>query len=161
VRLVRGRNPLRVVLDSRLRTPLRSKLVRGAKRQPTLIFCGPDVSARRRGQMERAGVELQVVPLARGGGVRLRSALRELARRDVVRLLVEGGGRVHGAFLDQGLADRAAIFIAPRILADAEALPLAAGRRKVHIRDAVALHGTTLTRLGPDFLLEGSLRERS
>jgi diaminohydroxyphosphoribosylaminopyrimidine deaminase/5-amino-6-(5-phosphoribosylamino)uracil reductase len=157
VRLVRGPDPLRVVLDSQLRTPLASKLVRGASQRPTLVFHGPVAGAQRRRRLLQAGVELCQVPAARGGGLRLLPVLRELARRDVMRLLVEGGGRVHGAFLDAGLADRAAIFVAPRILADAGALPLAAGKRKSRIDQALSLHAPRVRRLGPDLLIEGEL----
>jgi diaminohydroxyphosphoribosylaminopyrimidine deaminase / 5-amino-6-(5-phosphoribosylamino)uracil reductase len=161
VRLVRGPDPLRVVLDSRLRTPLTSKLVRGARQQATLIFHGPSVSARRVRRLLQAGVELCQVPAARSGGLRLLAVLRELARRDVMRLLVEGGGRVHGAFLDAGLADRAAIFVAPRILADAGGLPLAAGKRKSRIDQALPLRAARVHRLGPDLLIEGELEHRT
>ena len=157
VRLVRGSDPLRVVLDSQLRTPLASKLVRGAGRQTTLIFHGPSAGTGRRRRLLQAGVQLCQVPAARGGGLRLLPVLRELARRDVMRLLVEGGGRVHGAFLEAGLADRAAIFVAPRILADAGALPLAAGKRKSRIDQAFELHAPRVHRLGPDLLIEGEL----
>jgi diaminohydroxyphosphoribosylaminopyrimidine deaminase / 5-amino-6-(5-phosphoribosylamino)uracil reductase len=161
VRLVRGPDPLRVVLDSRLRTPLASKLVRGARQQATLIFHGPSAGARRRQRLLQAGVELCQVPALRGGGLRLLPVLRELARRHVVRLLVEGGGRVHGAFLDAGLADRAAIFVAPRILADAGGLPLAAGKRKSRIDQALPLYAARVHRLGPDLLIEGELNFRA
>jgi diaminohydroxyphosphoribosylaminopyrimidine deaminase/5-amino-6-(5-phosphoribosylamino)uracil reductase len=161
VRLARGPNPLRVVLDSRLRTPLGSKLVRGAKRQATLIFHGPAVAARRQQRFLQAGVELCEVAANRGGGLRLLPVLRELGRREVMRLLVEGGGRVHGAFLEAGLADRAAIFVAPRILADAGALPLASGARKSRIDQAFELLAPSVHRLGPDVLIEGELRARA
>jgi diaminohydroxyphosphoribosylaminopyrimidine deaminase/5-amino-6-(5-phosphoribosylamino)uracil reductase len=160
VRLVRGRDPLRVVLDTRLRTPVECKLVRSARDQATLLFHGPRANAKRRAALERAGVELVQSQLAPDGRLRLRSVLRELARRDVMRLLVEGGSRVHGAFLDAGLADRVALFIAPRILADADSLAFASGAHKSRISQAIQLHSARVRRIGPDLLIEGELQSR-
>lgn len=160
VRLVRGPNPLRVVLDSALRTPPKSKLADVGEGRRTLIFHGPRASARKRQALLARGVELVQVAPDRSGRLPLLAVLRELARRDVVRLLVEGGSQVHGAFLDAGLADRAALFIAPRILGDARALPFAAGAARLHIRDALALADARVRRVGPDILVEGELPAR-
>jgi len=157
-RLVRGPDPVRVVLDTRLRTPPTGKIARTSSGRRTLIFHGPGASPRRRRELAARGVELCEVPLGKKDRLRLASVMRELWRRDVVRLLVEGGSQVHGAFLDAGLADRAALFLAPRILGDARAIPFADGARKLVLADAFALEGATVRRLGPDFLVEGAFR---
>jgi diaminohydroxyphosphoribosylaminopyrimidine deaminase/5-amino-6-(5-phosphoribosylamino)uracil reductase len=157
VRLCRGPNPLRVVLDKGLRLPLASKLASVTPKLRTLVFHGPGASARRRARLAGLGVELAQVGVDVRGRLRLRSVLRELARRDVVRLLVEGGATVHGAFLDAKLADRAAIFIAPRILADARGMPLANGKPKLRIAQAIDLGNPTVRRFGSDILVEGDL----
>ncbi|HEU4584817.1 MAG TPA: bifunctional diaminohydroxyphosphoribosylaminopyrimidine deaminase/5-amino-6-(5-phosphoribosylamino)uracil reductase RibD [Gemmatimonadaceae bacterium] len=94
--------PLRVVFDSRARTPLASRLVGSARDVPTLVVVRePDLESAR--ALERAGVEL----LHAGS---LEAALEELARRDVRSLLVEGGARLAGAFLERALVDRLIIF---------------------------------------------------
>jgi diaminohydroxyphosphoribosylaminopyrimidine deaminase/5-amino-6-(5-phosphoribosylamino)uracil reductase len=157
VRHVRGKNPLRVVLDSRLRTPARSKLARVTPKLRTLIFHGPSASARRRAELTRCGVELAQVPVDRRGQLRLQPVLHELAKRGIVQLLVEGGSRVHGALLDAGLAHRIQLFVAPRILGDAAALPLAARHGALRLDQALALHGLRVRRLGPDLLITGDI----
>lgn len=157
VRLVRGPQPLRVVLDRRLRTPPRAKLARTSATRRTLIVHGPRVPARRRRALQARGVELLEVPLGADGRLRLRAVLRELARRDVVRLLVEGGAQVHGAFLDAGLADRAAVFVAPRIVGDAHAIPLAAGHGAQRIGAAWRMAHAEVRTFGGDVLVEGDL----
>ncbi|HET7623094.1 MAG TPA: bifunctional diaminohydroxyphosphoribosylaminopyrimidine deaminase/5-amino-6-(5-phosphoribosylamino)uracil reductase RibD [Gemmatimonadaceae bacterium] len=94
--------PLRVVFDRRARTPLSSRLVKGARALPTLLVVDdPDPEAAR--ALERSGVEL----LQAGS---LECALEELARRDVRSLLVEGGARIAGALLERALVDRLIIF---------------------------------------------------
>jgi diaminohydroxyphosphoribosylaminopyrimidine deaminase/5-amino-6-(5-phosphoribosylamino)uracil reductase len=160
VRLVRGPNPLRVVLDTHLRLPSKGKLAQVTPELRTLVFHGPHASARRREQLLRRGVELKQVPLDARGRLRLLPVLRELARRDVMRLLVEGGGRVHAAFLEQRLADRAAVFLSPRILGDAKALSLADGKPKRRLSEAIALGSVQVRRFGPDILVEGTIDER-
>jgi diaminohydroxyphosphoribosylaminopyrimidine deaminase/5-amino-6-(5-phosphoribosylamino)uracil reductase len=161
VRLVRGRNPLRIVLDSELRTPLTSKLVRTARRIRTLILHAPDASQTRAARLGQAGVELVAVARERRSGLNLQRALRELAKRDVVRLLVEGGARVHGALLARGLVDAAAVFIAPLILGDVRARPLADADRNVALADAWTIAEPEIRVLGRDVLVRGLVRKRS
>lgn len=157
VRHVRGTDPLRAVADRDLRTPPDAALLRAGSAAPTLLFHGPRAAASRKRALRDAGAELVQVPARRGGGVDLGAVLRELGERDVVRLLVEGGAALHGALLDQGLADRAAVFVAPRILGDSQAVPLAAGRGADTIREAWSLRSAHVSRLGADVLISGDL----
>jgi diaminohydroxyphosphoribosylaminopyrimidine deaminase / 5-amino-6-(5-phosphoribosylamino)uracil reductase len=161
VRLVRGRNPVRVVLDTELRTPLSAKLVRGAKRIPTLILHAPDASAARAKKLAQAGVELAAIRRTRRGGIDLERALRELANRELGRVLVEGGARVHGALLARGLVDAAAVFIAPLIVGDSRARPLADADHEVALSDAWEIPKPEIRVLGRDVLVRGLVRKRS
>jgi diaminohydroxyphosphoribosylaminopyrimidine deaminase/5-amino-6-(5-phosphoribosylamino)uracil reductase len=161
VRLVRGRNPVRVVLDTKLRTPLSAKLVRGAKQIPTLILHAPDASPARMKKLTQAGVELAAITRTRRGGLDLERVLRELAKRKLARVLVEGGARVHGALLARGLVDAAAVFIAPLILGDARARPLADADRNVALSDAWEIPEPEIRVLGRDVLVRGLVRRRS
>jgi len=122
-RLVKPRRiAARVVLDSRLRTPIASRLVRTARRAPTLIFTGPQGwrRRRRRGELEARGCEVARLK-ARRGGLDLRGLLGDLHGRGMTNVLVEGGGLVHGAFMDAGLADEARVFVAPLLIGGEEA----------------------------------------
>ncbi len=123
VRLVSGRDPVRVILDTHLRTPAGAHVITHESSAPTWIFHAAGAAGGER--LARAGVEL--VPCALDGAGRLdpRAVLAELGRRDVCRLLVEGGARVHGALIAAGLADRAVLFLAPLVLADPQARSLA------------------------------------
>ena len=142
VRHVRGTNPLRVVLDSRLRTPAESRIVQAGPGLRTLILHGPKAQLRKRRALAAAGVALLGLGVDRDGRLRLDAVLRALHELGVEELLVEGGPTVHGAFLDAGVVDRVWIALAPALLGDARALPL---------------RFTRVRRLGPDLLIEGSL----
>lgn len=158
VREVKGRSPLRVVLDSNLRTPPGAKLIRSARDTRTLIFHAQGANRRRAAKLKAAGAELAEVKAAHGGkGLDLEAVLRALAKRDVVRLLVEGGAHVHGGLLDAGFVDRAAVFVAPRILGDALGFPMAAGSVSRTLAAAFTLQHLDITRLGDDVLFRGDV----
>ncbi len=156
VRHVRGRDPLRVVLDTHLRTPVSSAMLRGGSPAATLIVHGPAAPEERRRALAQAGAELLEVPLE-GAHVDVEAALRELGTRGVVRLLVEGGAKVHGALLRRDLISRAALFVAPRLLADPDAIPLADAGPLARIAGGWRLASPELRRLGDDLLIEGDL----
>jgi len=156
VRHVQGRNPLRIVLDTRLRTPVESKLVASARSTPTLIIHGPGVDLDRARALNGRGVELIEVPLS-CGQVSLEAALDALGARDVVRLLVEGGPKVIESLFARGLVDRLAAFVAPKIAGDPAAKVLDVGVSARHMDDALALERVRVRRLGPDVLIEGDV----
>ncbi len=159
VRHVEGRDPVRVVLDSALRTPATAAVLRPSA--PVWIVHGPAASAERRAELGAAGATLIEVGHDAQGGLDLDQAVRALARRHVVRVLAEGGAKVHGALLRAGLAQRAAIFVAPRLLGDPAALPLADAGPVARIADGWRLADVEVRTLGDDVLFEGELERGS
>ena len=157
VRRCRGRNPTRVVFDTRLRTPPGARVVTAPTGAPTILIHTSAAPGDRRQELRAAGAELVEVPAGPDGGVALGPALAALGARDVMRLLVEGGPRLHGALLDGGYAERAAVFVAPRVLGDAEALGFAAGRGVDRVALAARIEAPRVRRLGVDVLIEGPL----
>lgn len=155
VRHVEGRSPTRVVLDRALRTPTNAAML--ALPGATWIMHGPDVDPARHAELTRAGALLIEAPL-QNETLALGAVLDALGERDVVRLLVEGGPRVHATLLGGGHADRMAVFVAPRVLGDDAAPAFAAGAGVV---DTIAA-GWRLERvrarvLGADVLVEGDV----
>lgn len=110
-----GGTPLRVVLDSALRTPPSARLLSAEKDagQVLVIGCAERASAERRRALEAAGAEVLLTSSAQSGRVSLTEALGLLAARGAESLLVEGGAQVLTAFLQAGLATRAEVEIAP------------------------------------------------
>ena len=158
VRMVTGRDPIRIVLDTHLRTPRDAKIVAHASPRPTWLVHGPGADAARRAALAREGVALVEAPLGPDGTLDLAWLLGELGRRDVMRLLVEGGGRVHGALLDAGLADRAEIFVAPVVLGDPQARPLAEmASPPTSIASAFRLADVEVDALGCDVRFRGRI----
>lgn len=105
--------PMRVVLDARLRTPLGSRLVTTARESPVVIFTAPDASTRRAAALEERGVELVRVDRDDRRGLDLTAVLAALAQCGVPDLLVEPGPTLAQALVESGLIDRWTAFLAP------------------------------------------------
>ena len=99
------RAPLRVVLDTDLRLPLRSRLVATAKEKPVLIICGVGASPQTRAKLEEQGVAVESVARGPDGHIDLGAALKVLGARGITRIFSEGGPHVAAALMAQGLAD--------------------------------------------------------
>jgi diaminohydroxyphosphoribosylaminopyrimidine deaminase/5-amino-6-(5-phosphoribosylamino)uracil reductase len=119
-----GLSPLRVILDGHLRTPPSARLIRQLGTPPLLIIAaqpreGASDAAALLGRaraLRRAGAEVLLLPADRAGRIPIRSVLRALADAGVQSLLVEGGSRVHGAFISAALVDSVAFFVAPSLV---------------------------------------------
>ena len=122
-----GRQPLRVVCDTRLELPLTLRLLRAPLAAGTVVACGPRASRRRADSLTARGVQVWRVPLA-AGKVSVTALARRLAREGRHEVLVEGGARLAGAFVAAGLVDRVALFTAP-VLAGLQGLGWGAGDR--------------------------------
>ena len=154
----RGAAPARVVLDSRLRTPPRARLLRSGGGPVIVVTRRGPVAARRRA-LERAGAVV-IETASRDGRVDLKAALRELGRRGIGSVLIEGGGEVLGSALDQRLGDRVALYVGLRLLGGRGARPAFAGRGVERLRGAVRVTGARVRRLGGDVVVEGALAPR-
>ena len=116
VREVPGRNPVRVVVDSKLRTPLESALVRTAREVPTCIVTTVDAPVALSEPLEAAGVSVVRVPATSSGRCDMAAALRALAQREVVSVLCEGGAELAGSLLAGRLPAELHAFLAPVLL---------------------------------------------
>jgi len=146
------RQPLRVVVDTRGRTPPMARVFTGPAK--TLVATASDAPAPWLASIEAAGAE--VLTLDKDGEhVDLKLLLEELGRRDIVNLLVEGGGIVLGSFFDGGLVDKVQAIIAPLIVGAAEAHTAIAGKGAYRMADALRLRDITIDRLGEDILVTG------
>lgn len=137
------RQPLRVVVDSQLRIRQSARVV-GAN---TLI------ATTRNGRVGAA--EVLKLPSNEQGRVSLPDLLDELGRRNLVSLLVEGGGEVHASFFGGGLVDKVYAYIAPLVIGGRQAPSPVGGEGPQHLADALRLRDMDVARLGDDMLLTG------
>ncbi len=146
-----ARQPLRIVADSRGRTPLDAKVLGAGGK--TIIATTAASSKEWRVEIEARGAEALVLP-ARGGRVDLRELLRALGERGVLSLLVEGGGVVHASFFEHKLVDKVHAIVAAKIVGGT-AYPAVAGSGVGRMADAISLRDIEVTRLGDDVAIVG------
>jgi diaminohydroxyphosphoribosylaminopyrimidine deaminase/5-amino-6-(5-phosphoribosylamino)uracil reductase len=149
------REPYRVVLDTRARTPTDARVIGAATGARALVFVGESADPARTAALTAAGATVIAVPV-RADRIDLQAMLAALATREVRAVLVEGGAEVHGAFLDAALVDRVAFFLAPRLLGGRGATA-AVGGEGSPLKSAPRLTATEVTRLGDDVLIEGDI----
>jgi diaminohydroxyphosphoribosylaminopyrimidine deaminase / 5-amino-6-(5-phosphoribosylamino)uracil reductase len=159
VRLASGRTPLRVVLDSALRTPPDARLLATLGSAPVVIATVSQDRARAE-RIEARGAAVWRYPAEADGRVPLPALLRDLAARGCLAILVEGGPTVHTSFLGAGLADRVAIGVAPLILGGVAAPAWTGELGLGRIADAIAVEGLVVRRVGRDVWMEGRVSGR-
>jgi len=152
--LPRSRPLLRIVLDSRLRLPLDSQMVRGA--QGDVLAVGTSAApAERRKALESRGVRVLILD-GRDGRSDLRAAIEAVAHEQYLSVLIEAGAKVNWAALETGVADKIFFYYAPKILGGSESLSMAGGVGRRRRADAIRVHRTELHRIAPDeFAVEG------
>jgi diaminohydroxyphosphoribosylaminopyrimidine deaminase/5-amino-6-(5-phosphoribosylamino)uracil reductase len=112
------RSPIRIVLDSRLRLPLRAKLVANQTRYPTWLVTGAGHAPAKLAPYRDAGITLIQLPTAKSGRVDLAAVVKILGEQGLTRLLVEGGANLATSLLGADLVDRLAWFQAPLVIGD-------------------------------------------
>ncbi len=171
--LPRRKPLLRVILDSKLRLPLDSRVVKTA-REDLLVFCCFAEENKKR-ELESRGVIVEQVPMRRtpedgtllfpggspavDGRPDLERVMASLGQREITSLIVEGGAMVNWAALAAGIVDKIFFYYAPKILAGTGSIPFALGAGYRRISEAACIKTVTLHRFGQDFAVEGYLRD--
>jgi diaminohydroxyphosphoribosylaminopyrimidine deaminase/5-amino-6-(5-phosphoribosylamino)uracil reductase len=153
VRLVRGRNPLRVVVDARLRLPLEAKVLKDQTAARTLVATTPAADEKKLASLRETGIEVAMLPAGAPGRVDLPALLKMLGERDITSVLVEGGATMITSFLREGLADRIIAIIAPKIMGKGTE---AVGELNItEIDETIKLTFERVYRSGADVVVEG------
>ena len=154
-RLVRGRNPLRIVVDSQLRTSPEARIFEQQKDARTIVATTRRAAIERRRPFEEKGIEVLEIGEDRSGRVDLHMLLRVLGKREISSLLVEGGAAVITSFLKEKLADRLVAIIAPKITGEGLNAVGEMGIR--HMDDALRLSFRRITRRGDDLVIDARI----
>ena len=154
-RLVEGKNPVRIVLDSRAQIPLAAKVLQGETK--TLLVTGPEADAEKCKTLQGLqNVEVLTLP-CEDGKISIPALLQALYEHGIASVLVEGGSEVLGSFLDAGMADRVYAFIAPKLVGGKNALPSIGGRGIGEMSRCASVIEPELVTLGKDWLITGRI----
>ncbi len=153
------RQPLRVVVDSRLRIPLRAAVLQRQDEAHTVIATTRAAPAKKIAALQGRGIDVLVLPGA-GGHVDLAALWTRLGQLGVTSLLIEGGSDLNAAALRAGLPQRLMYFIAPLLLGGQDAKGLFGGLSPRRLRDALPLTNLRIEPVGRDMLIQADLQVR-
>ncbi len=150
------RQPLRIVVDSKLRVPLNAQIFSNQDAAKTLVVTTNSAPPARRRALRKRGIEVLSLPGQRGR-VSLHALVHELGERGVTSLLVEGGGEINAAMLKAKLVQQVRLYIAPTLLGGGNAKGVIGGKSPVRLAQALKLHGVRTRCVGSDVVVEGNL----
>ncbi|MDO8561360.1 MAG: bifunctional diaminohydroxyphosphoribosylaminopyrimidine deaminase/5-amino-6-(5-phosphoribosylamino)uracil reductase RibD [bacterium] len=142
-------DPLRIILDSTLKIPLKCKVLRDKN---VLIFTTRRANRKKHKELVQKGIQVVMCP---GSSVSLPVVMKELARREIISVFVEGGGEVLGSFVDAKLVDKVYAFYAPILIGGATAVSAVSGKGADSILESLRLKNVTLKRFGYNILVSG------
>ena len=162
-RIDEGVDPVRIICDSKLRIPLESSIVRSAREIETMVFASQKFEnagnfADKKSELESAGVEV-IVQETSGGKISMSGLVKTLGEREINSILVEGGGRINAAFIEERLADKLYAYIAPKLVGGLGAPGPVGGEGISLMKDACGLKDLRMRMLGDDMLVEGSFEK--
>ncbi|HXH14140.1 MAG TPA: bifunctional diaminohydroxyphosphoribosylaminopyrimidine deaminase/5-amino-6-(5-phosphoribosylamino)uracil reductase RibD [Alphaproteobacteria bacterium] len=149
-----GKDPIRIVVDSHLRTPLTAKLLTASPSARAIIATTAAAPRDKRRQLEARGAEVMVID-GEGPGVPLGPLMEQLGAMQVTSILLEGGGELHGAALRAGIVDKVLYFLAPKLIGGRTAPTAIAGEGFARLAEAVTLQRVQVRQLDGDLLIEG------
>ncbi len=155
---VKGKDPIRIICDSRLRIPLESQIVRTASEIPTIVACahGTMEAERKQEKIEKlreAGI--QIISTKGAHGVNLKELMTVLGEQKIDSILLEGGGTLNASALEDGIVNKVYAYIAGKLIGGMDARSPVEGMGAEKMRDAVQLADMEITRMGDDFCICG------
>jgi diaminohydroxyphosphoribosylaminopyrimidine deaminase/5-amino-6-(5-phosphoribosylamino)uracil reductase len=155
VRLIKGRSPVRVVADSKLRIPLSSKVLQEQHVAPTIIATAPGANEKKKALLKNRGIEVIEVAADGPGRIDLRDLLLRMGTRGISSVLVEGGSGIITSMLSKGLADKIVVAVAPKILG--KGIEAVGDLGISDIAQSVKLCPVKVQKQGPDLILEAEI----
>jgi diaminohydroxyphosphoribosylaminopyrimidine deaminase/5-amino-6-(5-phosphoribosylamino)uracil reductase len=151
-----SRQPLRIVVDSRLRTPLKAQVLAQQNKAKTMIVTTAVAPAGRRSALQQKGIEVLTVP-DQQGRVSLPALLKQLGGRGITSLLVEGGSELNAAMLKVRLVNHVRLYVAPLLLGGQNAKGMIGGVSPAKLAGAIRLRQVVTRSVGTDWAVEGDL----
>lgn len=153
-RIEKGADPVRIICDSKLSISIDCNIVKTARDVKTIIAYAK-AEQEKVSELEKLGITLLHVPDETMGKVSLRQLLEKLGSMGIDSVLVEGGGKIHGEFLQSGLVNKVYAYIAPKLVGGEAAKSPVGGMGFAKMADALRLKDIKVEALGEDILITG------
>lgn len=152
----KNEDPIRVIVDSHGRTPIGAKIFNPDSNARTLIAVTKDAPLKKINALKAAGADVLIVE-AKKGRVCLETLMRELGRRKITSVLIEGGAEINAAALQARIVDKLMFFVAPKLIGGKDAPGPIGGAGIAHLAETFELRDVKTSHIGADFLIEGYL----
>ncbi len=150
----RGRDPIRIIVDTHLRIPHNARVINHDSPSMTLIAVGDNVSKRLINEIERDKVSTVICP-TRHGRIDIAALMEILGSMPVTSLLVEGGSTIMGTMIRERMIDKFYIFKAPKIMGGSDGVPMASGKGPEQMDESLVIKNIKVRRFGDDILIRG------
>jgi len=155
----KGKNPIRIIVDSKCRIPLDAFVVKDGKNTKTIIATTEKGDKERIKVLEEMGIEVIITPEAEGK-VDLKYLVKELGKKNIDSILLEGGGSLNYSAIKDGIVDKVNFFIAPKLIGGSMASTPVEGEGVSLVKDAFPIKDISIIRFGDDIMVEGYLEKR-
>ncbi|WP_087974365.1 bifunctional diaminohydroxyphosphoribosylaminopyrimidine deaminase/5-amino-6-(5-phosphoribosylamino)uracil reductase RibD [Oceanobacillus rekensis] len=151
-RIPNGRNPIRIIMDSKLRIPLDSQVITDNQAE-TIIFTSKDYDKEKKEALEAQNINV----LETSGTLHTDpvDVVKQLGEKGISSLLIEGGGNINASFLENKLINKVVLYFAPKLIGGKDAPTFFEGTGINLMKDAIDLENTDISRIGPDFKFVG------
>lgn len=154
-RLDKGRNPIRIICDTHMRTPLTSQIVLTSKDVPTILATSCKDMERHKAYMD-AGCNIMVIP-QKQNHIDLKLLMVRLGEKKIDSLLLEGGGTLNWSALESGIVNKVQAYIAPKLFGGVKSKTPVQGLGVERPDSSFSLRNSQITKLGEDFLIESEV----
>ncbi len=151
-----GRQPIRVILDSHLRIPLKAKVLTWVHEQPTIVYTTAHASSEKIQILNNQGVQVWILPKKKGR-VSLKAALSKLGKSGISTVLIEGGSALNASALQGGVVNQVRLYVAPQLLGGQDAKSLIGGSSPQTLEQGWCLVNPEIKKIGPDWLVTGNI----
>lgn len=150
VRYVKGKNPVRIILDSRGKISSKSQIIKSCKAITTIVAVSKNISTQNLQRLKKYPLEIIITGNKK---VNLKQLLKQLVRRKIKKLLVEGGGIINWEFIKQGFFDEVVVTITPFIIGGKESVTFVEGNGFLKITKSTKLKLRSITRQKNELVL--------
>lgn len=157
VRLIKGRDPHRIILDSSLRIPLTARILNLISNAKTYIVTADDIPEERILSLKKKGAEI-ITTDSKDGFINLPLMMEKIGRLGITSIMIEGGSETNASALLSGIVDKIMIFISSRIIGGNDSKGAVGGRSPERLSDAIKLKKIRVKKSGEDLLIEGYVK---
>lgn len=154
----KGKQPLRIILDSKLRIPLASRVLDMAAGQGTMVVTTKAAAPDRITTLENKGIRVLLAECREDGEVCLKSLMPLLGKAGITSILIEGGSRVNASALHEGIVDKVVMMFSPRIIGGKDSISMVGGTSPASLSESVFFSNISIRRLGEDIMIEGYVK---